>query len=225
VTHRHHYSVWVAHHDVNGVDFWSDQPRGGQQVHRNLLALEDGARSASATVAIDWVPPGGKTALAEERTYRLIALPDAEWLLEIRLHVTPTEGPVTFGATPFGLAAVRVAKTMTVADGGGRISNSRGAQGEEGIFWKRADWCDYSGPVTPSAWNGVALFSHPSNVSHPPEWHVRADGWMGACLSRETDRRLEPEGSLELRYGLYGHNGSGEDADVAAQFAAFAREG
>jgi hypothetical protein len=222
ITHRHHYSVWVAHHDVNGTDFWSDMPNAGKQAHRNILALEDGARSAAAKVGIDWVAPGGKRVLEEERTYRVVDLPDSERLVDIHLRIMAPEGPATFGATPFGLVAVRVAKTMCVTDGGGQILNSEGALGEEAIFWKPATWCDYSGLVAPDVWNGIAFFSHPVNAGHPPEWHVRSDGWMGACLSREKQVVLSPGEAIEARYGLYVHHGTPNEADVAAAYASFA---
>ncbi|MBM3500481.1 MAG: hypothetical protein FJX74_17625 [Armatimonadetes bacterium] len=222
ITHRHHYSVWVAHHDVDGIDFWSDAPNAGRQVHRNILALEDGPRSAAAKVGIDWIAPNGRRALAEERTYRVTDLPDLERLIDIHLQLTPTEETVTFGPTPFGLLAVRVAKTMCVADGGGQILNSAGALGEAAIFWRRAAWCDYSGPVAPGLWNGIAFFAHPSNRDHPPEWHVRSDGWMGACLSREAERVVEVGETLQARYGLYVHRGTPNEADVVGVYAAYA---
>ena len=222
ITHRHHYSVWVAHHDVGGVDFWSDGPNAGKQVHRNILALEDGPQSAAAMVGIDWVTPGGARVLTEERTYRVADLPDSERLIDIHLRLAPTEGTITFGPTSFGLLAVRVAKTMCVADGGGQILNSEGGLGEEAIFWKRATWCDYAGPVAPDLWNGIAFFAHPSNAGYPPEWHVRSDGWMGACLSRESPVQLAAGESLEARYGLYVHRGTPNEADVAGRYAAFA---
>ncbi len=220
--HRHHYSVWVAHHDVNGVDFWSDQPEAGKQTHRNILALEDGVSSAAARIRIVWRGPDGAAILEEERTCRLTDLPDNERLIDIHLRLTPAKGAVTFGATSFGLLAARVAKTMCVADGGGQILSSEGALGEERIFSKPAAWCDYSGPVAADEWNGIAFFSHPSNSNHPPEWHVRSDGWMGACLSREHELKLEPDRPLSLRYGLYVHHGSPNEVDVRGAYADFA---
>jgi len=222
VTHRYHFSVWVAHHDVNGTDFWSDAPNVGKQRHRNILALGDGPKSCAATVGIDWVAPDERRVLSEERTIRLTDLPDLERLIDFRLRLSPVEGSVTFGPTPFGLLAVRVAKTMCVADGGGQILNSEGALGEEAIFWKAATWCDYSGPVAPGIWNGIAFFSHPSNANHPPKWHVRSDGWMGACLSREKAVVLGGGAALDLRYGLYIHRGTPNEADVAGAYATFA---
>lgn len=220
--HRHHYSVWVAHHDVNGVDFWSDEPQAGRQAHRTMLALEDGPASAAMKAAIEWVGPDDGALIAEERTVRLTELPESERLIDVHLRLTAGEQPVTFGATPFGLWAVRVAKTMGVADGGGQIVNSAGAVGEEAIFWKPAAWCDCSGPVGPDEWNGVTLFSHPSNANHPPEWHVRADGWMGACLSRERPVPLAPGRALEVRFGLYVHRGGANEVEPGAAFNRFA---
>ncbi|MGQ9732885.1 MAG: PmoA family protein [Candidatus Zipacnadales bacterium] len=220
--HRHHYSVWVAHHDINGLDFWSDQPAAGKQVHRNILALEDGAESAAARVAIAWVDLQGKALINEERTYRVVRLPDSEILIDIHLCLMAVGSKVILGPTPFGLMAIRVAKTMSVADGGGQILNSEGALGEQAIFWKPASWCDYSGPVKADLWNGITLFSHPSNINHPPEWHVRSDGWMGACLSREKEKVIPPDEPLLLRYALYVHNGTPNEVDIPGTYMRFA---
>jgi hypothetical protein len=241
--HRHHYSIWVAHHDINAVDFWSDRETAGKQVHQHILAIEDGpglvrqadgsgsprpagvrggADSAAIRVQILWVAPEGKALLSEERTYRLTELGNGERLIDIHLALTPVDGPVTFGATSFGFAAVRVAKTMTVNDGGGKIEHSGGAVGEDAVFWKPADWCDYSGQAAPDEINGVALMSHPSNEGHPCDWHVRSDGWMGACFSRESEFVLAAEKTLTLRYALYVHRGDAHDANVADRYTAFA---
>jgi hypothetical protein len=222
IGHRHHYSVWVAHHDVNGTDFWSDQDTAGKQVHRHILAIEDGQDSAAIRVQIAWVAPDGKELLREERTYRLTGLGNGERLIDIHLALTPVDGPVTLGATSFGFAAVRVAKTMTVKDGGGKIENSTGAVGEEAIFWKPAEWCDYSGQVAPGEINGVTLMSHPSSPNHPPDWHVRSDGWMGACFSREGAYVLEANKTLTLRYAVYVHRGDAHQANVAERYRQFA---
>ncbi|HOS92685.1 MAG TPA: PmoA family protein, partial [Armatimonadota bacterium] len=115
-----------------------------------------------------------------------------------------------------------VAKSMSVSDGDGTITNSAGAVGEEAIFWKPAEWCDYSGAVSPGVVNGIALFSHPANGNHPPDWHVRSDGWMGACLSRESECVVAVDAPLLLRYGLYVHRGGVDEAGVASRFEAFA---
>ena len=116
-------------------------------------------------------------------------LPDGDWLLLLDVELEPEGPPVTLGATAFGPVGVRMAKTIGVHDGGGRIRNSEGnvdEQGPNGAFRKRARWVDYSGPIAPGVVEGITLLDYPSNPNHPPPFHVRDDGWMGAspCLNR-----------------------------------------
>ena len=127
----------------------------------------------------------GKVLLEERRRVSLELLPDGESLLVLDLRFEAKGAPVTFGKTPFGLVGVRLAKTIGIADGGGTIRNSEGnvdEQGDNGCFWKRARWCDYSGPVLPGKAEGATLFDHPANPNHPTYFHVRSDGWMGSSF-------------------------------------------
>jgi len=220
--HRHHYSVWIAHQKVNGCDLWADHGLTGRQAHSKIVALEDGDASAALAVEIVWRGPQNQELLREVRTYRVTCLPAGELMIDMGLELAATQGEVRFGPTPFGLCAARVAKSMSVNDGDGTITNSAGAVGEEAIFWKPAEWCDYSGAVSPGVVNGIALFSHPANGNHPPDWHVRSDGWMGACLSRESECVVAVDAPLLLRYGLYVHRGGVDEAGVASRFEAFA---
>ena len=41
IGHRHHYSIWLAHHKINDIDFWSESDKTGKQVHQNFLKFED----------------------------------------------------------------------------------------------------------------------------------------------------------------------------------------
>jgi hypothetical protein len=100
---------------------------------------------------------------------------------------------------------VRVAKTMSVHDGGGTIRNSEGGVNEEPLFWKPARWVDYSGRVLPDVINGVTLFDHPSNPSFPSPYHVRNDGWMGACFSKDAPYELPAGETVTVRYRVYAH--------------------
>ena len=208
-SHSHHNSVWVSHHSVNGVSFWDDRSKG-RIVHRRVAKLEDeGGDVAAGVTEADWVNEAdGKALLKERRRTEARLLDGGEWLLVIDLRLEPAGGPVTLGKTPFGLLGVRMAKTLGVHDGGGRILNSEGGVNEKQVLWKRARWVDYSGPVTADAVEGVTLMDHPSNPSHPTHFHVRDDGWMGASLTYDVERVIEPGDALSLRYGLYVHSGS-----------------
>src|SRR5205085_12001197 len=87
---------------------------------------------------------------------------------------------------------------------------------------KRAKWVDYSGPVTNDAAEGVTLMDHPSNPNHPTFFHVRNDGWMGASLTYDADRVIEPGKPLMLRYGLYVHAGAPAPEKLNRRWADFA---
>jgi hypothetical protein len=209
VSHSHHNSFWVAHNDVNGDVFWADNGPG-RIVHQWIAEYADGEREASIAAVNHWIGGGDRVHMVERRGIRAVNLADGEWLLVLDLQFEARGQPATLGKTPFGMAAVRMAKTIGTNDGGGLIRNSEGNAGEQGpngVFWKRARWVDYSGPIAPGVNEGLTLFDHPANPNHPSHFHVRADGWMGASLTFEAPRTIAPGSLLKLRYGLYVHRG------------------
>jgi hypothetical protein len=227
-SHSHHNSVWVSHNDVNGVSFWGDNPKGGRIVHQRIDAYEDeGGDLAAVRSTNHWISSAdNKVLLVEHRRTQLQTLPGNELLLVIDLQLeTPakSEADVMLGKTPFGMIGVRMAKTIGANDGGGTIRNSEGGVGEKQIFWKPAKWCDYSGPITDRAVEGITLMDHPSNPNHPAGFHVRSDGWMGASLTLSEPRLIQPGKPLKLRYGLYVHNGMPSVAELTKEWEAFAK--
>ena len=206
VSHSHHNSVWVSHEDVGGVSFWSDH-KAGRIIHQQVLNFDDAGDSAAVTTLGQWMDERTHdTLLREYRRTGATLLDHGQWLLTIDLQFeAPKE--VTMGKTPFGLLGVRMAKTIGVNDGGGVIRNSEGGVNEKEVLWKRAKWCDYSGPIAPNAAEGILLMDHPSNPNHPTYFHVRGDGWMGASLTYEAARVVKPGEFLKLRYGLWVHAG------------------
>ncbi|WP_254507200.1 DUF6807 domain-containing protein [Anatilimnocola floriformis] len=226
-SHSHHNSLWISHHDVNGVGFWNDSTKG-RIVHKRVSRFEDTDAEALIEVENTWVDEANNKLLEETRAMRFLPQKNGEWLLVIDLLLAPgaaaKEG-VTFGKTPFGITGVRMAKTIGVHDGGGRILNSEGGVNEAGVFWKQAKWVDYSGPLTKTESGGVTLFDHPMNPSYPSHFHVRDDGWMGACLSYEAPRSLAVGDKLKLRYGYWVHGGLQDKTSIDEQFAAFTKIG
>lgn len=217
--HSHHNSVWISHHDVNGVSFWGDTG-GAKIVHKRVAQYEDSADEALIQVHNAWNDDTGKTLLDELRTLRFRPQNDGEWLLILDLELT-AKSTVTFGKTPFGLLGVRMAKTIGVHDGGGRILNSNGERDEMEVFWKRAKWCDYSGPIAPNKREGIAIFDHPQNPNHPTVFHVRSDGWMGSSFTHDAARTIEPNQPLKLRYALWIHQGVPQREALEKEFQAF----
>lgn len=214
VGHGHHNSIWISHHDVNGMSFW-DNGRG-RIVHRRIVAFEDGATTAVVVCWNAWVGTNGVDVLRERRRTAAQVLPGDEWMLLIDLELTAAAKDVTLGQTPFGVIGVRMAKSIGVRDGGGRLLNSEGGVNEAGCFRKPARWVDYSGPIAAGVTNGITLMDYPSNPNHPSVFHVRDDGWMGACLTFDGPRVVTAAAPLRLRYGLYIHAGAVEARAIDA---------
>jgi Methane oxygenase PmoA len=202
-SHSHHNSIWISHHDVNGVSFWDDRAKG-RIVHRRVLRFDDGHDAASVLTENAW-SVSNQVLLIERRLTRAEVLSGKEWLLTIDLELQAASREVTLGKTPFGLIGVRMAKTIGVNDGGGRILNSEGGLNEAGVFWKKARWVDYSGPITSTATEGITLMDHPSNPNHPATFHVRNDGWMGASLTFDGPLTISTNQPLKLKYACYIH--------------------
>jgi len=219
-SHSHHNSVWMSHNDVGGVDFWSDR-RLGTVRHKRLVKYEDEGEKSYVTTENEWVDKDGKVLLNETRTLSVWLLEDKEWLLVIDSAFTAKDKPVTLGKTPFGFLGVRMAKTIGVHDGDGRIRNSEGGVNEKEILWKQARWVDYSGAIETGKIEGITLFDHPKNPNHPSYFHVRNDGWMGASLTYDAPREIPPNQPLHLRYGLYVHGEMKSQDTIEAMWKQF----
>lgn len=220
-SHSHHNSVWMSHFDVNGVDFWGDK-RLGVIRHKRIVSYEDEGEKSSVTAENEWVDKDGRVLLNETRKVSVVLLEGKEWLLVIDSTFTAAGKPVTLGKTPFGLIGARMAKTIGVNDGGGRIRNSEGGVNEQEVLWKRARWVDYSGPIEAGRIEGITLFDHPGNPNHPSYFHVRNDGWMGASLTYDAPREITPDRPLRIRYGLYVHSDLKPPAQIEEQWKRFA---
>lgn len=220
-SHSHHNSVWISHFDVNGVDFWGDK-RLGVIRHKRIVSYEDQGEESSVAAENEWVDKDGRVLLNETRKVSVVLLEGKEWMMVIDSTFTAAGKPVTLGKTPFGLIGVRMAKTIGVADGGGRIRNSEGGVNEQEVLWKQARWVDYSGPIETGKIEGITLFDHPANPNHPCYFHVRNDGWMGASLTYDAPREITPDKPLHVRYGLYVHSDMKPPAEIETQWRRFA---
>jgi hypothetical protein len=215
LTHSHHNSVWVTHNMVNDLDFWGDYAKKqGRIVNVEVSreGYEDTDEFASMRMVNHWISEADKSIqLTEVRRTEIRPLDGAKsWFMIVDLEFSPPKGKTaTFGATGFGLIAVRVAKSIGVHDGGGRILNSEGLLNEEAVFRKPARWCDYSGRITNDAdgYGGITLMNHPMNPHNPTAFHVRNDGWMGCCLSLDTPVEVTEANKLRVRYALWVHDG------------------
>lgn len=221
-SHRHHYSLWIAHANVNGLDFWSE--RGGVIAHEQLAEMEDGPVFARIVQKTRW-RNGASELLRETRHLTTYHTPEAFRLMDVAIELTPAgTNAVTFGKTSFGFLAARVAPSMTVFDGGGEIRNASGDLNEQRAHLKRAAWIDQSGPIAPGRWGGIAILDHPENPQHPTGWHCRNDGWAGAAFNMEHPHTLHPGATLRLRYRIHLHRHNAIRGEVARRFQEFSAQ-
>lgn len=217
--HDHHRSIWFAHHDVNGFDFWSDNA-GTRIRQKQWLAYEDGDDEAVMACSIGWhEADGGRELMEQELVASVRPAPEGGTFVEFQSTFRVPKGEtVELNRTNFGFLAVRVAKSISGHFGGGRIFSSKGTEGEKSIFGNEARWMDYAGPVPVrdgggTEVNGITFYDHPSNPSYPSRWHVREDGWMGASVCRTKAIEISEGKPLVLRYLLHSRAGK---IDVAA---------
>ncbi|QDT14401.1 DUF6807 family protein [Alienimonas californiensis] len=176
--HSHHRGVWFAHQDVNGRNFWEDDPAVTVR-QTDWLALESGRGEGRMACRLAWVGADGRTALTQDLVAALrplgATLADG-YELELHLTLRPgddgpgNDGPVTLGQTNFGLLGVRVAESLSEHFGAGRLTDDAGRTGEPAIFGNAARWVDYSGPVPVGQGeafrfepHGLTVFDHPAN--------------------------------------------------------------
>ncbi|MEX0586585.1 MAG: PmoA family protein [Pirellulales bacterium] len=228
--HPMHRSLWFAHGDVNGVDFWFEKSTSGSIVHRSFERIE-GGREAIVVARADWLKPDGKRICQDERTLRFGADERVRWI-DFQIVLRATDGPLTFGDTEEAGLAMRVADTMTVdAQRGGKIINREGKT--DGAAWGQpAAWVDYHGPVQGEQL-GVAILNHPSSFRHPTTWHVRPYGLFAANpfglhhfsggRSPSGAHKVAAGETLSLRHRVLLHQGDEKAGHVAEAFAAYAR--
>lgn len=204
--HDHHRSIWFAHNNATGIDFWADGK--SKIVQRQWLAYEDGGDEAVMAVRLGWNDGHDPKDLLEQDVYAALRLgPGGTTLMEVQTTIKPIAERFEFGKTNFGFLAVRVAKAISATFGCGRLTNSEGLVGEKAIFGQRAKWMDYSGEQIAGKPEGITFFDHPANRGHPTHWHVRDDGWMGASACFAEPWMATKAAQVSLRYLIHAHPG------------------
>ena len=227
--HPHHKGIWSAYGEAAHVDNWAEAETSGRTLHRGFESVESGPAFGRFVALGDWVgPDGGAPVLTERRTITVYATAPHR-LVDYELELTATGSDALFGDTKEGgFISLRVATSMDVT-AHGRLENSRGGVGESEVWGKRAEWCDYSGPVDGRT-AGVAFLESPSSFGHPTYWHARDYGLMSANpfgLSEflgeghNGDYTLPAGDTIVFSYRVYIHDGDAGEGQVAAAYRAY----
>ncbi|MCX7705649.1 MAG: PmoA family protein [bacterium] len=226
--HVHHRGVWVAHGDINGVDNWSEIRDHGWTVHQDFVEILNGPVFGRLHAKSYWMDNSKTRKICEEE--RIITIYNMPASARIIDHVTvlkATEGELVFRDTKeSGLLSVRVMPSMQ-ADNQGAFENAIGGKNEDECWGKRAQWCDYYGPVD-GVVVGVSVFDYPTNLRYPTWWHIRNYGLFSANffgLSEFTgDKKisgtyiLPAYQEMRLFYRIYVHEGDTKQADVSLRY-------
>ena len=244
--HPHHRSLWFAHSNVNGVDFWNEETGGSPRpkakiIHETLLETTSGSVGV-LRARNRWVAPDGTVYCTDERTLRFAGDGDMRTIDYDVILRAPANAPVEMRDDKDGLLGLRLAQWMNLSrppnskraftGGRGKLVTARGAR--DGAAWgKRAEWADYSAEHNGRVY-GVAIFDHPQNLRHPTWWHARDYGLFAAnpfgwhdfepgTAAGAGNHVIPAGGSLTMRYRIVFHLGDPVAAKVAELYAAYAK--
>jgi hypothetical protein len=231
--HPHHRGLWFTHGDVNGFDFWANEPeqkgmRKGRVVLKKVLEAKSGKRGG-IKAEFDWVDGDGKALLTETRN--MVFHADAKSrTIDIDIALKGLQKS-KFGDTKEGVFAIRLATPLEEKHTGKMIS-ADGGEGEKNVWGKRSPWVDYSGEIEGEKL-GIAIFDHPSSLGHPTYWHSRAYGLFAANIfglhdfendkQKDGSRILEPGQTWRFRYRVMIHPGDTQSANIAALYKDWAK--
>ena len=215
--HYFHHGVWIGYGsmDHNSANLWCEsdklEPRRGptgRMVHESFEQFTFGWMHGVFKERLAYQKPDGHVFAREWRTVR-VSRPSAETLamdFEITLQEPDDSGPRN---TMF---CARVAPSMRLVD----AANGNKPLEKPGQIECGEGWADFSGPVG-TGWNGIAIFSHPSNPGGPAT--PGASGYGIISTGHVYPTADEYRGATATyRYRAWVHDGGAQKADVQAAY-------
>ena len=217
--HPWHRGLWFSWKDINGVNYWEEDPKKGVAEGRSIIEAVDIETmedfSAEITISISYEEKG-KPVLTEVRVLS-VSSPFERDDYTINWHQTFTaqkgiqlylEKPAKHGGVEWGGYAglsFRAAASLT----GHRFLASNGWTNEDNLtgYGEKAVWMDLTAKVdgTEKAHNiGLTIFDHPENPRYPSPWYI----WFAAgqhtfftpSLLFDGPKHLNVSDSFSLRY-------------------------
>jgi hypothetical protein len=187
--------------------------------HLRFTRLEAEGSKAVFEADLRWHMDGGKNILDENRLVFVHALGGGEYLLDMTFILTASYGDVEFVSDEVHYAwpYLRM-NTDFSGEGGGTVTSSAGATGQEATNLQPALWMDYSNTINGIS-EGIAVFQWPDGEEH--RWLTREYGCFGP---RRPDRlsgrpfALKKGETIRQRVGILVHVGDVESGKVAKRY-------
>lgn len=198
--HPHHRSLWVAHGDVKGVDYWA----GKGKTRTESVSVSTSDREMTADVE-ETLFSADEKPLARQFSRWKLSAGETLRTVDLQLRLEPAAGDLVFGDTKEGFFALRLHDELrpdravaNQSDGSlAVVRNSAGDRGA-GVWGQRARWVSYQGPREGQVVS-VAMFDHPENLRFPTTWHARDYGLFAANPFGLHDFLGEPPGTGAFR--------------------------
>lgn len=229
--HAHHLGIWWGHGSVNRVDFAVEHEREdvehGRVEHVAFDEIVEDSPWFGFDEALEWRDADGRVLLTERRIL-LGHFADDHWYT-VDLDSTFTAGvDLVLGDTPgWYLPGIRVAEAIS-GWGSGTFVNAQGAHGAEAFDGRPSEWIDSYGSRRGvrggDGVEGVAVFDHPANATHPARWSAREGGAYSPVGDALAGTTFETGESLRLRHRVLVHEGDVTTADVAGHYARYVEE-
>lgn len=248
--HPHHRGCWFTYGEVEGIDFWSEEPlkrpatkpAAGSRKSAPREVVRGTIRETSRRVVVEgpvlgrlrttdeWVSSDGRKICDDVRTATFYRTRDHR-IIDFEYVLTASHGPVVFGDTKEGMFGIRVASSMDVTKKqGGRITNAEGLTDTQ-TWGKASPWVDYVGPVNGQT-VGIAILNRPDSFRFPTIWHVRDYGLFAANplgwhdfhgnRAPKLEYTLPAGESMRLAYRVILHRGDTAALAPPALFHAYA---
>jgi hypothetical protein len=233
--HPHHRGLWFSHGDVNGWDFWANDPNqkgvgkgSGKIVLKKLGKVKSGKKSGTVAASYEWKDGAGTALLSDDRSITFYAGgPNRviDYTITLKALVD-----AKFGDTKEGVFALRLRKELD-EDNTGTMTSSTGATKEKNVWGKAFPWVDYVGTLDGGK-VGIAFLDHPKNPRHPTYWHSRGYGLFASNIfglhdflrdkTKDGSWTLTAGQSATFRFRVVIHAGTTEEAGIAKLFQEFA---
>jgi len=228
--HRHHRGVFFAWPAMTvlgkQVDVW--HMRGIRPIFEKWGHRETSSDAATFRATNLWrLADGDQAAVREDLRYTVYSSgPHGRFIDVEGVFTNLTAEPIVLRGSPqsaYGGLNIRMdgeRPDVQITTNQGRM------EGNVNAVEPPTPWADHSSrPAADKAHSGVAIFQQPGNPDFPARnWTLRPYGFLGAAWPGERSFELPAGESLTLRYRLFVHRGTAEEAKVAEQFAEFLQQ-